>query len=796
MGEDVLGGGSDVVGGGIGAVVAEETRAKAAEATKLDKAANLSDLASAILARANISAPSIAALTAETARAEAAEALKAAKSEKGALGEAGKWLAADDAELKKRLPYIVNVASKIPNGEAEVDGTAALQALVEESAVNTVFDFGGSQFTYWLSTVNLKSGQSFRARGAKINHLKGSTNPIFYHAKATAGTIERVLIEGFRFEGYGWAENTEEKLKCAVYIVHAKDVVVRDCRAKNFLSAAFHVQLAGDVLYDNLIAIDCGTPGGRNAIEILGEEEETESTEMFYDATIRSCKADCAEAFHGGAGGVCIVAKKSQNVRSTMFNNRAYNCMNFAGIDCEAGWTRYTILAMNQAYCCKEGIQNVDTMSTKPGTHVVDRMIICSNITDCKNVTTRTAKNATIEVKAGEDMPKSEGIATNGSHTNLCDNVVRSTAQGIHLYENLASSGETNALASAAVNNRVTIANTDAANKPFGFEFIGCEDLTTTANHLDIEAGALMKDAYLYQDCVGVTEGSNSSREAGRHAIKCTRVKHSTFAGGGMHTNPCATEGESAIELVECEDVHVGGGKKLQDTRGEHKMKVGLDIIASSTLVTVGELPVTGYTTAPVRGIFTPAMYGGSVPYVLPPLTSARYYGSPGSSNTTSSGQGNKTVKYSPFLVTREATFDRIACIITVVGEASSLVRLGIREDDGTGKPGKLVVDAGTVAGNVLSSTTERFKEIEVTLKPGLYWLAACVQEATVTQPTLQVNAVQSGLVQIGVANATVSVNAGDPMGWSEAEVAGAFAEGVGTLGATITATRVLLRKK
>lgn len=134
----------------------------------------------------------------------------------------------------------------------------------------------------------------------------------------------------------------------------------------------------------------------------------------------------------------------------------------------------------------------------------------------------------------------------------------------------------------------------------------------------------------------------------------------------------------------------------------------------------------------------------------LPSFASGRWYGSGGSINSTSGAQGNGSLRASAFLVSETTTFDGIGCEITVVGSSGALIRLGIYSDDGTGQPGSLVLDAGTVDATILSTTTDRTIAISQQLTPGVYWLAAVIQGSPSTQPTVRVNTLPDPAVPIG----------------------------------------------
>ena len=125
-----------------------------------------------------------------------------------------------------------------------------------------------------------------------------------------------------------------------------------------------------------------------------------------------------------------------------------------------------------------------------------------------------------------------------------------------------------------------------------------------------------------------------------------------------------------------------------------------------------------------------------SAPYSQP-WQSGRYYFIPNmGSVSTSVTLGNGTLRATPFWVPSQITVERIGSEVTVVGDAASVLRLGIYADDGTGRPGSLVVDAGTISGN--SATVQEITGLSVSLSPGVYWAAAVVQLVTTTQPTVR----------------------------------------------------------
>ncbi|HEX8693389.1 MAG TPA: hypothetical protein VF746_13275 [Longimicrobium sp.] len=108
-------------------------------------------------------------------------------------------------------------------------------------------------------------------------------------------------------------------------------------------------------------------------------------------------------------------------------------------------------------------------------------------------------------------------------------------------------------------------------------------------------------------------------------------------------------------------------------------------------------------------------------------FASGEYYHSysPGLSSANVSAN---TLRAAPFYVPVRTAFDRIACEVATFA-ASSVVRLGVYADGGDGKPGALLFEAGTV-----DSTSNGVKAITIsqTLDPGVYWLAAQPEGATV----------------------------------------------------------------
>ena len=119
--------------------------------------------------------------------------------------------------------------------------------------------------------------------------------------------------------------------------------------------------------------------------------------------------------------------------------------------------------------------------------------------------------------------------------------------------------------------------------------------------------------------------------------------------------------------------------------------------------------------------------------------TSGQYYfcnsvANPGASATL----GNGTVRLTAWLVTQQFTLSSMFCEFTAQGDSTSVFRIGIWSDDGTGKPGTVFLDAGTVSTFGTPAVME-ITGLSTVVTPGLYWVGGAVQGVTSTQPTMRV---------------------------------------------------------
>ena len=131
------------------------------------------------------------------------------------------------------------------------------------------------------------------------------------------------------------------------------------------------------------------------------------------------------------------------------------------------------------------------------------------------------------------------------------------------------------------------------------------------------------------------------------------------------------------------------------------------------------------------------------------PMKVGRYYGPLPWSSTTAALTVD-LMHLTPIAIRRACTLDRIACA-HVSAVASSVARLGIYSDDGTGWPGNLLLDAGTV----VTSSGSGPKEIAISqaVSGGLYW-TAFVSQGGASGPTFKTASGSNyGWLNTGAAN-------------------------------------------
>jgi hypothetical protein len=154
-----------------------------------------------------------------------------------------------------------------------------------------------------------------------------------------------------------------------------------------------------------------------------------------------------------------------------------------------------------------------------------------------------------------------------------------------------------------------------------------------------------------------------------------------------------------------------------------------LDIsTASSTYLTQVNASTTYLTQASASATYATIGSGGgsSIPPAYVPFVSGGFYKSPGANGNGFVANQNSTY-FGHFYVGATTSFDRIGCTAGTL-TSSGNARLGIYTDSG-GKPGTLVLDAGTVAYS--TTNTAYLITINQSLTPGWYWLAFNAQSGT-----------------------------------------------------------------
>lgn len=154
------------------------------------------------------------------------------------------------------------------------------------------------------------------------------------------------------------------------------------------------------------------------------------------------------------------------------------------------------------------------------------------------------------------------------------------------------------------------------------------------------------------------------------------------------------------------------------------------------------------------------------------PWQSGRYYFLPNSANaSTSAVQTNGLVRACPFWLPNAVTLSRVGAEVTTIGDVGSKLRLGFWADDGTGRPGTLLLDAGQIAGD---SATVQEIVISLALAPGIYWVGGAVQAVTVTPPTLRTSGAQGPWLNID-AGTVIPAAGSTPAGQQMTGVTGAL---------------------
>jgi len=94
--------------------------------------------------------------------------------------------------------------------------------------------------------------------------------------------------------------------------------------------------------------------------------------------------------------------------------------------------------------------------------------------------------------------------------------------------------------------------------------------------------------------------------------------------------------------------------------------------------------------------------------------------------------QNNGDLQFHPCHITSDITIQSLSINVSTAASATStVVRLGIYADNGSGSPGSLVLDAGTVQ---INSTGIKTITVSQSLPKGIYWFAAWNSRVSGTQ--------------------------------------------------------------
>jgi hypothetical protein len=155
-------------------------------------------------------------------------------------------------------------------------------------------------------------------------------------------------------------------------------------------------------------------------------------------------------------------------------------------------------------------------------------------------------------------------------------------------------------------------------------------------------------------------------------------------------------------------------------------------------------------------------------------LTTGRYYTPGGTRSTLPGASVTNGQEYAASIwIGSSGSITRIGAeVVTTAGSTGSVVRLGIRADNGSGLPGTLLVEAGTI-----DSTATGVAEITLgtplAVTPGLYWLCAAYQGAPTTQPTLR--ALTGTRTPVGAGSLSSALGTATMNGYIQTGVTGAL---------------------
>lgn len=146
-----------------------------------------------------------------------------------------------------------------------------------------------------------------------------------------------------------------------------------------------------------------------------------------------------------------------------------------------------------------------------------------------------------------------------------------------------------------------------------------------------------------------------------------------------------------------------------------------------------------------------PAGGGGDGSIYFPFRTNAYYLGDFCQWSGSAMNPTHDRLYYVPITIPSSTTITRIGTYVSTGASAGSTIRLGLYNDGG-GKPGTLITDAGTVAAN---STGEKEITISQTLAAGRYFMCAGINITGGTLATYRTALTDSGIGVLGHGDST-----------------------------------------
>lgn len=261
--------------------------------------------------------------------------------------------------------------------------------------------------------------------------------------------------------------------------------------------------------------------------------------------------------------------------------------------------------------------------------------------------------------------------------------------------------------------------------------------------------------------------GAVTVRNPGQVSAAASKVGVSIPAGTGTIGSITAIDDQGSPTMFRGVDV-TGTGAVIQCSLVYAKGATGSNVVVTTGGSTLLRTRLSGnptYAELALAGTADAITVGQAISNTL---RSGLWYPSLPCSGLTTSQIPNQSLRLTPMDVPRSLTVSGLAVEVTAAGEASSTFRFGIYADDGTGYPGVLVLDAGTVAAD---STGVKTITISQALTPGRYWVGGVTQGAATTAATIRTPA--NAMVSIG--SSTTPGTGSSVLAYNQTGVAGAL---------------------